>query len=186
MRLIFEDDLKRYLYANTESSRYFSKFQEIFLNVLDIHAPMKKKYIRANEVPYMTKPLRKAMMTRSRFENKFHKTKSLADKAVFKRQRNYCNRLYKRERKKFYNNLELNIITDNRKFWSTMKPFSTAKGVSKNSIKLIEGRNIIVEDCEVADTLNIYFNNAVTSLGINEPADIITETQNINEKYNLR
>ena len=62
-----------------------------------------------------------------------------------------------------------------------MKPFLTDKGVSKNSIKLIEGSKIIVEDCEVADTLNIYFNNAVTSLGINEPADIITETQNIND-----
>ena len=84
---IFKDDLKRYLYANTESSRNFSKFQEIFLNVLDIHASMKKKYIRANEVPYMTKPLRKAIMTRSRLENKFYKTKSLADKAVFKRQK---------------------------------------------------------------------------------------------------
>ena len=178
---IFKDDLKRYLYANTESSRNFSKFQKIFLNVLDIHAHMKKKYIRANEVPYMTKPLRKAIMTRSRLENKFHKTKSLADKAVFKRQKNYCNRLDKRERKKFYNNLELNTITDNRKFWSTMKPFLTDKGVSKNSIKLIVGSKIIVEDCEVADTLNIYFNNAVTSVGINEPADIITETQNIND-----
>ena len=100
----------------TESSRNFSKFQEIFLNVLDIHAPMKKKYIRANEVPYMTNPLRKAIMTRYRLENKFHKTKSLADKAVFKRPKNYCNRLYKRKRKEFYNNLELNTITDNRKF----------------------------------------------------------------------
>ena len=62
-----------------------------------------------------------------------------------------------------------------------MKPFLTDKGVSKNTIKLIEGSKIIIEDCEVADTLNIYFNNAVTSLGINEPADIITETQNIND-----
>ena len=48
---------------------------------------MKNKYIRANEVPYMTKPLGKAIMTRSRLENKCHKTKSLADKAVFKRQK---------------------------------------------------------------------------------------------------
>ena len=37
-----------------------------------------------------------------------------------------------------------------------MKPFLTDKGVSKNSIKLIEGSKIIVEDWEVADTLNIY------------------------------
>ena len=34
-----------------------------------------------------------------------------------------------------------------------MKPFLTDKGVSKHSIKLIEGSKIIVEDCEVADTL---------------------------------
>ena len=47
---------------------------------------MKKTYMRANAVPYMTKPLRKAIMTRSRLENKCHKAKSLADKAVFKRQ----------------------------------------------------------------------------------------------------
>ena len=75
--MIAANVLKRYLYASTESSR-------IFLNVFDVHAPVKKKYIRANEVPYMTKPLRKAIMTRSRLENKCHKTESLA---VFKRQK---------------------------------------------------------------------------------------------------
>ena len=42
---IFNDDLKRYLYANTESSRNFSKFQEILLNVLDIHTCSYEKEI---------------------------------------------------------------------------------------------------------------------------------------------
>ena len=52
---ILKDDLKRCLYTNTDASVNFNKFQEVFLNVLATHAPIKQKYIRANEVPYMTK-----------------------------------------------------------------------------------------------------------------------------------
>ena len=66
-------------------------------------------------------------MKRSRLENIYHKTKLFADKDMFKKQRNNCNRLYKRERKRFYKNIELKNITDNKKFWGTMKPFFTDK-----------------------------------------------------------
>ena len=44
-------------------------FKKYFF-IIDIHAPIKYKFIRANEVPNMTKSLRKAIMTRSRLENK--------------------------------------------------------------------------------------------------------------------
>ena len=54
----FNDDLMQHLSARTN----FSKFQDTFLCVLDSHAPMKKKCIRANEAPYMTKHLRKAII----------------------------------------------------------------------------------------------------------------------------
>ena len=125
----------------------------------------------------MTKPLRKAIMTRSRLENKYHhKTKLFADKDMFKKQRNYCNRLYKRERKRFYKN-----ISDNKKFWGRMKPFFTDKGTSRNSLSLIEGSKIIVEDTEIAETLNTYFEYAVSSLGISEPKEFITSHENLND-----
>ena len=71
---------------------------------------------------------------------------------MFKKQRNYCNRLYKRERKRFYENIDLTNITDHKKFWGTMKPFFTDKGPSRNSISLIESSKIIVEDMEIAET----------------------------------
>ena len=48
----------------------------------------------------MTKPLRKAIMTRSRLENKYLKTKLFSDKDMFKKQRHHCNRLYTREKGK--------------------------------------------------------------------------------------
>ena len=51
-------------------------FEKIFLEVLDKHAPVKKKYIRTNHAPYMTKVLRKAIMRRSQLENKYQKYRS--------------------------------------------------------------------------------------------------------------
>ena len=129
----------------------------------------------------MTKVLRKVIMTRSRLGNKYLKGNSLVDKDLFKKQKNYCNRLYKRERKKFYNDINLNSITDNKKFWSTMKPFLTDKGASKNSISLIEGTKIINEDSDVAETLNTYFDEVVLLLGINEPSRHLIENHHVND-----
>ena len=51
----FRNDLKNHL---TNCSTY-EDFEKVFLEVLQTHAPLKKKYIRTNEVPYMTKTLRK-------------------------------------------------------------------------------------------------------------------------------
>ena len=45
----------------------------------------------------------------------------------------------KKERKNYYNNIDIKDITDTKKFWGTIKPFLTDKGMSKNRISLIEG-----------------------------------------------
>ena len=44
----------------------------------------------------------------------------MADKEIFKKHKNYCNRLYKRERKTFYNNIDLKNITDNNTYLPTL------------------------------------------------------------------
>ena len=62
-----------------------------------------------------------------------------------------------------------------------MKPFLTDKGVSKNSIKMVESSKFIVEDSKIVDTLNLYFDNAVISLCINEQTDLVTGTRNFND-----
>ena len=51
------------------------KFDEVFMTVLHIHAPSKKKILRANHSSYMSKTLRKAIMRRSYLENKYLKKK---------------------------------------------------------------------------------------------------------------
>ena len=47
-----------------------------FLKVLEEHAPMKQKVLRANDKPYMAKGLGKAIMRRSTLKSKFLKNRS--------------------------------------------------------------------------------------------------------------
>ena len=49
----------------------YQHFLNIFIEILNKHAPMKIKYLRANQGKFMTKSLHKAIMKRSRLRNKF-------------------------------------------------------------------------------------------------------------------
>ena len=75
----------------------YNIFENVFLEVLDEHAPVKKKYLRANHAPYMTKTLRKAIMKRSELKSKYYKNKLVHNFQLHKKQRNYCSKLYKKE-----------------------------------------------------------------------------------------
>ena len=121
----------------------------------------------------MTKPLRKAIATRSRLENRFYKDRSDVSCNAYKKQKNFCSRLYKKERKKYYSNLDKKKIADSRKFWKTVKPFLSDKGISKTNIILIEGDAIIQEDIEVAKVLSNFFSNVVNDLDVNIPSEYL-------------
>ena len=105
----------------------YIEFENTFMNILQHNAPLKKKYIRANHAPYMTKILRKAMMKRSELESRYYKTRLMSDKEIYKKQKNFVSKLYKKERKNYYKNLDLKIFTDNKKFWKNIKPFFPIK-----------------------------------------------------------
>ena len=54
-------------------------FETTFIEVLNKRAPLRKKLIRANHAPCITKTLRKAIMHRSQLEVKYLKTKTQTD-----------------------------------------------------------------------------------------------------------
>ena len=61
---------------NTFEKINYQKFDKTFIEILNKYAPGKKKLVRANKAPYMTKVLRKASMRRSELENKYLKLKT--------------------------------------------------------------------------------------------------------------
>ena len=71
----------------------------------------------------LTRNLRKTIMKRSQLE-KIHR-KKLTEKSLkaYKKHKHYLSRLYKKDRKMFFNSLNLSVISANREFWTTVKPF---------------------------------------------------------------
>ena len=77
------------------------------------HAPIKRKYIRANETPFMTKDLHKAIMKRSKLRDNFLKSRNLSDRKNYTSQRNLCKKLLKNTNRTYFNKLDIRKVTDN-------------------------------------------------------------------------
>ena len=69
----------------------------------------------------MKKTLRKAIMKRSKLRNKFNEERNIENWSEYKRQRNLCSNLLKQSKKRHFNSLNVNDVTENKKFWKTIK-----------------------------------------------------------------
>ena len=57
----------------TSNVNDFGTYESTIFNIFNRYVPIKKKYIRANEAPFMSKELHKVIMKRSRLRDKFLK-----------------------------------------------------------------------------------------------------------------
>ena len=112
----FKSELKTSLEISEETEMTHDSFKETFLNLLNKHAPMKEKFIRGNNAPFMNKTLSKAFMQRAKLKNRYNKNPTEVNHLHFKKQRNYCVNLLKRVKKEYYTNLDLSIFKDNKTF----------------------------------------------------------------------
>ena len=91
----------------------------------------------------MNKTLSKAFMERSKLKNRYNKYPTKANKIIYNKQRNFCVHLLRKEKKKYYNNLDINIFSDNKKFWQRVRPLLSDKQ------KSFQNEFIIIENDEV-------------------------------------
>ena len=88
----------------------------------------------------------KAIMTKTRVLNKYRNDISAENLFAYKRQTNLCFKILRKSKKIFENNLNVNRIIDNRKFWQTIKLNFTGKTVKDETITLVDGDNIVTEE----------------------------------------
>ena len=123
----------------------FQALRESVNVTLEKHAPSKARHTRANQASYMNKKLSKEITKRSRLRNTFLNTKSDLDRKAYNKQGNYVVNLL-RKAKSFYSNLNASILTENRTFWKTIKPFLAEKSKKLSKIALIEDNQVISQD----------------------------------------
>ena len=110
VRIELENALLKYECNNID----YDNFIKTFLTVLEKHAPVKKKYLRANHANFVTKQLRKAAM--KRYNNDFLKDRNDASQSAHIKQRTLCLTVLQKAKKQYFWTLEPKLITDNKKF----------------------------------------------------------------------
>ena len=101
-------------------------------------------------------------------KSKYFKNRTDENFKAFKKQKNFTNRLAKREKSKYFSNLDLNKYTDNIKFWQTVKPLFSSSSIGHNKITLVENGEVVTDDKLNAESFNGFFIDAVSSLAIEE------------------
>ena len=79
----------------------YDGFEKEFFKVLNIHTRLKKKFIRANHVLYITKALRKATTKRSQLESKYYRDSTVENDNKYKKQKNFVANYTKRKGRNF-------------------------------------------------------------------------------------
>ena len=78
---------------------------------------------------------------------------------------------FSERKRRFYENIDMNKITDNRIFWKTVKPLFSEKHILNKKITLVEKNDIVSNDMDVAEIMNLYFSFAIQDLEIDGYAE---------------
>ena len=110
-----------------EDAGNLEKFIKVCINKLNNQVPSKKKYTRGNHLPFMNKELSKTIMNRTRLRNVYLRKRSYENRKKYSKLRNYFVLLLRRTKRKYYSGLDEKSITDNKKFWRTVKASTSHK-----------------------------------------------------------
>ena len=157
------NDLKQLDFDSICSSdNAYSSLSNKVSEIINKHAPLKTKILRGNNAPFMTKELRKAIMNRSRYTNKYNKWRSRENFLKLEESRNIVKKLTFSAKKDFFKSASKDGIMTNKKFWKIMKPLMTNKGVlSSNAIIIEENNKLISDEKELVEIFNDHYINIV-------------------------
>ena len=120
-------------------------------------------------------------MTRLRLRNKHLKHKTEENCLLHTQQRNKCVSLLRKTKINYYGNLNEKDITDNKKFWKTVKPFLSDKSINSDKIHLNENGELINSKTKTAEVLNEFFSNIVKNLKIPEYENLNCNFQKVKD-----
>ena len=108
--------------STNDPNENHSFITDTFIKIVQSNAPLKKRFVRGNEAPFMIKELRKAIYTRSRLRNNFCKNPTKENEKKYKIQRNKCMSIRKKSLEKYFNN-----ISNDGVFFSILNIYMTCK-----------------------------------------------------------
>ena len=159
----------------------YETFHNVYLNILNKHAPIKTKVIRGNQAPYITKAYATAVNEKIWIKNKILKRFNIKK---FRKQKNFCSKL-KKERKKYLDKLDIKLVTDNKKLWNTIKSFLNHKVPKSSKITLVKEDEIISANKDIAQKFDKLYKTAVSSPNIQCDSEFVNECDGLEDPVEI-
>ncbi len=160
---IFDDVHDQYWFAS-----------ELYSDVINEHAPIKKRVIRTEQIPYMHSELRKEMYKRNMYKNLSFKFRTQHLRDRYTRQRNKVTQM-RRDAIKSYFISKCSHEVSPKEFWNFIKPFLSSKSKSRENIILNEGGTIVTDNTEICNIFNEFFSTVASSIGSPDEIDVNEE-----------
>ena len=149
----------------------YNTFEKRVINIVDKHAPMKERYERKQQCPFMNKELRKAICRKHMLLNKYPKYKCNRTWEDYRVQRNLVNKIKRKSMSTYF----LERCAGGSKssdFWNTIKPYISNKSTSKNNkIILNENGNLVSETENITEIFNDFFVHVADNIGTGQSFD---------------
>ena len=86
---------------------------------------------------------------------------------------------------KYYKNLNLKNITDNKLFWKTIKPFLSDKSTHASQITLVQNNNIVSDEKDISENFSDFFQNTISELHIESNQNILSDTNDLTDPIDI-
>ena len=157
-----------YIYDNVDD--LWDHWATLFKEILDIHAPIKKKRIRGDQLPWITPEIQREISRRNRLFKLHARNPTEASWHDYRKQRNRVTSLKRRGMKIFCMDASINSKHQGE-FWSKMKPLLPSKGKKQSKIILLEDGSLMTDTLTVANTFNNYFSEVAVTEGMDKITD---------------
>ena len=93
-------------------------------------------------------------MIRYKLKIRFNKTRSDENWLLYKAQRNIFTKLLRKTKKDYFSKLNPKLVSGNKNFWRTIKPYFSEKGNFSNKIIISEKDCIVSDDRGLSEIFN--------------------------------
>ena len=150
----------------SEKELFLKSFETTFSLTLENFAPLKQKYLRYNNNPFINRTLRKVIISKSKLKRRYSLDLQLRTTIKFEnyqKQRNICVNLLRKSKKQYFNIIDVKNVTGNKKF---IRPKFSNKCKTANRIISVEDVKILQDEKAIANIFNNCFTDVTHTLGL--------------------
>lgn len=159
-------------------------YEILLTEIIDEHAPIKKRTLRKHTAPFMNSELRKAIHKKSMLRNRYYKSRNSKNWDSYKKQRNVVNYIRRKSIKHYFRS-KCQGNKNSTKFWDTIRPFITDKCSEPGSnITLMNNDSISNDPIKVCEIFNEFFSNVANDIGFIDTLPVHLNSENMADIYN--